>query len=223
MPMFLLDAPSPRPPELPADPQRALQILQRYNQQQTVWLQQQLDVIRTTQNWLVGQQNIRNLVPDSDIKNPATYWTVAGGWAITDAVGVGGGRGFTLTGSPAGTVSASTITGIPVVVGDLYVLSGWIDARNQTAGLLSWQVLDQAATVIGEAKQVIGETGRVEQLVTIPAGVTTVTFAIAATNVVVPSGTVIASQPQFELPLAAHVGPTTPTATLYRSNVGQDQ
>lgn len=221
MPMLLPDSPSPRPPVLPEEPQRALQILQRYAQQQAVWLQQQFDAIRGTQNWLVGQQNIRNLVPDSDLRYGATYWTVGGGWAITDAVGEGGGRGFTLTGSPAGTVSAQTTTGIPVMQ-DLYILSGWIDARAQTAGVLSWQAINQAAVVIGEAKQVIGQTGRVEQLITIPAGTTTVVFAMTATNVVIPSGTVVASQPQFELPQAGHTGVTAPSATLYRSNVGQD-
>lgn len=218
MPQFLPDLTPPKPPVLmPSQrPDPNLSVMLRYQQMQIVWLQQQFNIVRNVVNWLVGQQNIVNLVPDSDIKDPATFWMVALGWVVTDAVGVGGGRGFVLTGSP---VTASVVgTAFTVVPATMVVLSGWIDARALVGGTVGWALLDNTNAVIEQVNQTLGDFDRVEILVTIPPGVTSAKVALIATAAQVTSQ-VIASQPQVELPIAGH-GITMPTATLYRSNSG---
>jgi len=221
----LPDAPLPLPPAAPAlgtkeEHQRAVQLLQRWTQAVTVYLQRQLSLVRTDLNWLVNQQPIRNLVPDSDITDPASFWVVDPAWVVTDAAGISGGRGFVLTGSPAGihdAVSASVV----VVPGTQYVLSGWIDARNLTSGTLSWVLIDALSSgVIAQANALAGTSSRTQVLVVIPGGTSLVKIVARADNAVVPSGTVIASEPQLELPIAGQIGVLRPEATLYRSNGG---
>jgi hypothetical protein len=230
MPLPLPNAPSPRPPDVHVNPSvselvAAVQTISRYQQAQAVWLQQQFAAVRATANWLVAQQANRNLVPDSDVKDPVTYWTVGAGWAITEGVGVGGGRGFTLTGA---TVTADvTSTAFVVIEANQYVLSGWLDARNLQSGQLSWLVVDASSgATIAEAVYLrdaagAGLNGRTQALVQVPTGTLLVKVVLRAVAVTTAPEGIIGSEPQVELPVAGlFPGVTTPEATLYRTNVG---
>lgn len=184
------------------------------------WLMPLMNQMQDDLNWLVQQQGARNLVPDSDIKEGSTYWTIGAGIAVTDGVGFGGGRAFTLTGGP---VTADVVSsGIVVTTGgDQYVLSGWIDASLMTAGTVKWLVRDKFTLVeFAEVEQQIGASDRLQVLVEIPS---TTAVAEVVLRFTAAEGDVVASQPQLELPrLAGHQGTITqPAATLYRSNVGE--
>lgn len=216
MPLYLPDSTPPRPPRGDADPATYALWMQMY----VVWLQEQMNALRLTNNWLVTQIGVRNLVPDSDIKDPTTYWMVGAGIAVTDGVGFGGGRAFTITGGPT-TADAVSSPMVAVPGGDQYVLSGWIDATLMTAGTASWLVRDSGSlATIAEVAQQIGNTSRLEILVDVPAGTLSVDVVFRAVGA---SGDVIASQPQLELQRdSGHVGQTQPAASLYRANVGKD-
>lgn len=210
------NAPPPTPQG--SSPENLLQ----YQRALNVWLQQMMTPIRGQLNWLVDQIGNRNLVPDSDLKDTATFWVVDPAWVVTDAAGWGGGKGFVLT-AAAGTAVAKTIA-IPVIPGDVYVLSGWLDCKTMTGGTVSWVLLNAAddSIILGSTlTQVLGNSERLEKAVQLPAGVTAVKVAVIAVNPVVPTGNVIASQPQLELPQQGHIGTATePAASLYRANVG---
>src|SRR2546428_275653 len=100
MPRLVPDASPPKPPAfflqqttgMLEENRKVTHKIGSWSQALVVWLMQQVTLLRETANWIVGQQHIVNLVPDSDITDPATNWTVGAGWVVTDAVGVGGGR-----------------------------------------------------------------------------------------------------------------------------------
>lgn len=228
MPIPVPNAPPPRPPDLVAAPSDGspipslvanVQTLAAYNRQLIVWITGQLNSLRAAANWTIQQVNIRNLVPDSDIKDPATFWTVGGGWAVTEAVGAGGGRAFTAAGPLTADVTSSPI--VVATPGDLFVLSGWLDCRDMTGGTLSWLVKDAfGPTVIVEAMQVNGTFSRLEVVLTVPAGTSQVVVVLRAVGMVTGLTGVIASQPQIEGPIASATGITAPSASLYRTNIG---
>ncbi len=220
MPLPIPATSPPKPPDTAAGhAQERVDALTKYTRTQAVYLDRLLTELRTTVNWVVTQQPVRNLVPDSDLLDATSTWTVGPGWVVTDAVGEGGGRGFTLTGAPAGTLDATSGGIIVQVGGNQYVLSGWIDARHLLSGTLSWIVRDRFApfTVFAAATQTLGQTGRVQVLANLPSTVLQVVVAARAINVVTGPTGIIVSQPQLELQRAGHAGITTPQATLYRS------
>jgi len=188
-----------------------IQILVLYNEQLFTQL-------RDTANWSIVQQSVRNLVPDSDIKEPL-FWTVGAGWAITDGAGIGGGRGFTLSASLPGTVEVISQPIAVPAAGGHYVLSGWLDLTSLQSGTVEWVAYDPVnlvdlAVVAGNA----GESLRV-QIGFDVAGIASLEVRLRSVDAVV-SGDVIASQPQLELPGLGSAGVTAPEASLYRANVG---
>jgi hypothetical protein len=225
MPELVPEASPPKPPTLVRGGSRDAgtigdnqQLQSHFEHALVVYIQQQLAPMRAAINWLIQQQGIRNLIPDSDIKRPATHWNIGPGMGLLDGIGWGGGRGFYTSGGPV-TAEAASDPFVVVPGGDQYVLSGWIDASQLTSGSASWIVRDAVSSVeIGRATQELGRAGRVEAVVEIPATTLTaeVVFRVASGI-----GDVIGSQPQMEMPrLAGHIGVTRPSATLYRSNEG---
>jgi len=236
MPVPIREVPPPRPPaaaQIPvsrdyAGMARAVDMLNAEQQQiaahlqaLAVYLQNQLGILRNTANWLLAQVSVRNLVPDSDVKDPGTYWTVGAPWVVTDAAGIGGGRGFVLA-APGGTADVVS-TAVPVTPGLNYVFSGFMDARQLTGGTLLWVVEDAGSSaVIMFVTQPLDQNntptiGRVETQAVIPGGTTSVKIVARATGAVVANGQVVLSEPQLELPAPGQSGAS---ATLYRTNIG---
>jgi len=227
MPLSVPNATPPKAPELrlTADPTRrelaeASHQLQHWAFAFVSYINRQLEQLRAVANWIVQQQGIRNLVPDSDIKDPVTFWNIDAGWAVTDGVGYGGGRGFTISG---GSVTADATSDPMVVVpgGDNYVLSGWIDATNLVTGTLSWVLIDSTTSaVLAELTQLAGQSSRVQLPVEIPATTLLVRVVARAVGVTVTGSGIVMSQPQLEIPHSGIGVATSPEATIYRANVG---
>lgn len=228
MPIPIPDSTPPRPPLLqfnkdrmtPQEIAETFQKLLRFESAFVLWANQTFSQLRDVANWIVQQQGVRNLVPDSDIKDPGTFWT-SGGWALLDGIGYGGGRGFFLSASTPGVTEALSTTIVTVTGGDNYVLSGWIDATTVTSGTVSWRIIDAtSSTLIAEAQQLNGQYSRVQMPVVIPSTTVLVKVVLRAVDIVLSGGSLVGSQPQLELPHSGVGDATTPQATLYRQNIG---
>lgn len=206
---------------LPPDVQRikfgpevvdAIRMLASYLRANAVSVANDHRQFRDVLNWLITQQHIINLVPDSGATAAATNWTVNAPWSLVTAQPPSGGNAFQAAG---GTGQVVGLTAIPVLANTTYSFSGWIDAQWVTAGTVSWQVWS-GASLLGEATQLNGSSGRVETYVDTEAN-TAVTVRLDATGVAVSGAHVVtAMQPQLELPLVTQ-GAGAEGATLYRT------
>ena len=192
--------------------------LTKYVQTLVLFNEQVFAQLRDACNWAVVQQPIRNLVPDSDLKDP-TLWSVGPGWTVAAGVGVGGGPGFYLsTDLPGVEEEISTQIAIPPA-GGYYVLSGWLDLTNATGGTVAWVAYDPVNLV--DLAVIVGNNRTAErvQVGLNVSGITAIDIRLRSTDVTV-SGAIVGSQPQLELPGQGIEGQTQAEASLYRSNVG---
>lgn len=194
----------------------ALRMIGSYLRVQALNLANDQRLVHDALNWLITQQHIVNLVPDSGA-SIASNWTVGAPWALVMPLLPSGGGGFQFTaaaGAQSGPVTG-TVT-IPVFANTTYSFSGWIDASNVTNGTISWQVIDAGTSVVlGSITQINGQQGRIETYV--DTGTSTSVLVRLVATAVVGSGLVTAMQPQLELPLVTS-GAGAEGATLYRSS-----
>lgn len=194
----------------------ALRMLASYLRVQALNLANEQRQVHDALNWLITQQHIVNLVPDSGA-SIVTNWTVGAPWALVAPLLPSGGGGFQFTaaaGAQSGQVTG--VVTIPVLTNTTYSFSGWIDASNVVSGTVSWQVIDAGTSaVLGSVTQTDGKQGRVETYVDMGASTSVLVRLVATT--VVGSGLVTAMQPQLELPLVTS-GAGAEGATLYRSS-----
>jgi hypothetical protein len=166
---------------------------------------------------LTATGNQRNLVPDSDLKFTSAYWTLNASIPVANAAGADGANAFvyTGTGSASGYLYNRSAP-IPVIPGQSYILSGYIDATAVTAGDDPyWGVYhaDMSAMIAGQV-QTPGRSGRVSITLTIPSGVTEVRVVCDTSDCTVTSGSkLIFSNPQLEL---------GSVMTSYKSNSADD-
>jgi Putative phage tail protein/Carbohydrate binding domain len=160
----------------------------------------------------------KNLVPDSDLKFGAAYWTlnVGGPLPIMAGLGADGGNALVYTGTGAASLGQyDQSTAITVTPGQTYTASVWVSnpAGSPTSGLSVYQVSPWTSLV--GAIQPAGSSGRISATFTAPIGCTSVALLVGAnTSGTYPNGSkLIFSNPQVE------VGPA---ATDYKANLLDD-
>jgi hypothetical protein len=155
----------------------------------------------------------RNLIVDPDINNGTTTWD-AGSLALGVGFGAISGKSiqYTGTGAASGFLAAGCDQ-IPVVPGQTYILSGYVDASHVPSGSPSWILVPNTGTlhspVYGtayvQAQQTAGSNGRITSTTwTCPVGVSQVVVIADTNNCTVASAQLLAfSNPQLELASSA--------------------
>lgn len=162
--------------------------------------------------------NQTNLIPDSDLLNTGTLWSLVNA-SLPVVAGAGAVRGnaFRYTGTGAAGGFPNNDSGIINVTPlATYTLSGYIDATHVTAGNPIWAVFDTGVvTSYAQASQTIGANGRVTVTFTVPAGVTQVKVICDVANCTVASGQTLSfSNPQLELGSVATAYETNNTGNM---------
>jgi hypothetical protein len=130
----------------------------------------------------------KNLIPDSDFKFQKTYWSYNGTpseYAFTPGAGYNGGMLVSVPTSASGTRCQMFCTPIPVVPGQTYTLSGWIDNRYVASGTAYIWVYANGYYV---ARGVAGSSGRYSVTFTAAAGETTISCCLDSMAITVASG-----------------------------------
>jgi len=158
----------------------------------------------------------KNLVPDSDLKLPTTYW-IGAAIPISKALGADGGNAFvyTGTGAPSGWL-VSTSAQIPVTPGTVYTFSGYIDESSVIGGGGPlWGVYNSTVTAnLAGLSGPFGTKGRLSTSFMVPAGVTSVVVICDTNNTVIAAnGRLAFSNPQLEI---------GSQATVYKPNLLDD-
>lgn len=142
-----------------------------------------------------------NVIPDPDNANGTWTGDVLLVFSPTGGLaGVGGKWTYTGTGVAAGFHFRISQV-FPVVPGQTYTISGYINGSNVTVGNPTWLVYDPTiATQYGVAFQNPGVNGRVTGTFTVPGGVTQVVVLPDTSNCTVTNGQpLIWSNPQLEI------------------------
>jgi|GEM_PF-7089164 len=153
---------------------------------------------------MAGDANA-NLVADSGFQLGSSYWDFSGAGAIAIAQGAGGGgqNALELAGTGAASGNLEVVSAaIPVIPGQSYVLSAYIDSRFVSSGTPAWLLMSVDRTTTYASVEVgAGALGRTPgAAVTIPAGVASVVVVFVTQNCTVESGEkLLASAPQLEV------------------------
>jgi hypothetical protein len=158
-----------------------------------------------------------NLVTDSEINYPSTYWTLASGWSTGTQCGFAGTSCFELPGTGSAFPTLTVTQAIPVTPGLTYYFAGWVNCSKVTSGGVGWYVSGTGFTT--QKATCSGTDGTFGGLVTIPSGTTSVTFGFSSNSGVVASGSnLIINRPQFNLSSSAVNYQPNPVQTLASSS-----
>jgi hypothetical protein len=161
---------------------------------------------------------VKNLVPDSDIKFGTTYWTLGSNTTIANKQGVGGTNAIQLA-TGGGNSDITKSLAFNLVCGQTYTLSGYINAASVSSGTVGWQVFNPGiSTQYAAASQSAGTSGQVSATFTFSpsgctAGTTSQVVVVTNNNSATYSGNIYFSAPMLE---------AGSTVTAYLPNVADD-
>lgn len=164
-----------------------------------------------------------NMVPDPVIVSGFTTWSNPGAaWSITAGGGsLVGLNVLTVSSAATNTNQLSQSASIPVIPGQVYTLSGYVDASHVTAGNPVWQLTDGNHHFYSAVAQP-GSLGRVQVQFTAPSGVTSLILQADTNSATISSGQTLS----FGAPLLqagfsqlADTSITTPLNMCYRVTV----
>ena len=140
-----------------------------------------------------------NMVPDSN--GTGGTWSINASIPFTSSGGAIAGGKWTYTGT-GGASGTKIVTGtqFPVVPGQQYTFSGYIDGSHITVGTAVWIISDPTQGVAyATASQTVGVNGRVSTTFIVPFGVTSVIAYLNTNNCTVTNATTLVwSDPQLE-------------------------
>lgn len=94
-------------------------------------------------------QEVKNLVPDSDMKFPLAYWGLLGtGASFANTLGVGGTNAISVSSAGSGSSAYGYSYPFNLVCGQTYTLSGFVDATQTTAGNPGWHVANTGISIV---------------------------------------------------------------------------
>jgi hypothetical protein len=153
-----------------------------------------------------------NLVPDSNVLDAWTYWVnPGGGWTIGPS---GGGPNAFFV--PSGSYLYTTSAAIPVVPGQTYTFSCYIQSPAYTlssTGGISVEVI-YAGGLVYVAPPTSGGAGPYSVTFTVPAGVTSVNIWVGAQGATWTSGQLIVSTFQLQVGSVASAYAVTASSTV---------